>query len=170
MNLNIVLYEPEIPSNTGNIMRSCKAFGFRLHLIEPLGFHMDEKHLRRAGMDYISDLDYTIYPDYAAFLKANNKGQYIFFSRYGQKSFDKCLFDKKAKAIYLVFGKESTGIPKTILRKHLDTTYRIPMVEDARSLNLANTVAIGMYECLRQLEFPGLSKEEFIKGADWLTR
>ena len=170
MELNIVLYEPEIPANTGNIMRSCRAFDFRLHLIEPLGFHLDERHLRRAGMDYLTDLDYTIYPNYRAFLKDNDKGQYVFFSRYGQKSFDECVFDKEAEAIYLVFGKESTGIPKSILRDHLDTTFRIPMVKEARSLNLSNTVAIGMYECLRQLEFPHLSKEEFIKGADWLTR
>ncbi len=169
MELNVVLYEPEIPQNTGNIMRSCRAFDFRLHLIEPLGFHMDERHLRRAGMDYRDGLDYTIYPNYEAFLKANDKGRYVFFSRYGQKSFDQCLFDKEAEAIYLFFGKESTGIPKTILRDHLDATYRIPMVADARSINLANSVAIGMYECLRQLDFPGLSKEEVIKGADWLT-
>ena len=170
MRRNIVLYEPEIPTNTGNIMRSCMAFDFSLHLIEPLGFHLDEKHLKRAGMDYINYLEYTIYPNYKAFLKENSKGQFVFFSRYGQKSFDKCVFDKKAEAIYLIFGKESTGIPKSILRMHLDNTFRIPMVEEARSLNLSNTVAIGMYECLRQLDFIGLSKEEFIKGADWLTR
>ena len=121
-------------------------------------------------MDYLRDLDYVIYPNYTAFLKVNDKGQYVFFSRYGQKSFDECVFDKEAEAIYLIFGKESTGIPKSILRDHLDSTYRIPMVKEARSLNLANPVAIGMYECLRQLEFFGLSKEESIKGADWLNR
>ena len=165
--INVVLYEPEIPQNTGNIMRSCRAFDCRLHLIEPLGFHLDERHLKRAGMDYIDELDYTVYPDINAFYKANQNGQFVYFSRYGMKSFDECVFDKD-KDIYLLFGKESTGIPKAILKDHLDETYRLPMVKEARSLNLSNCVAIGIYECLRQVGFGKLCDHETIKGADWL--
>ena len=168
--INVVLYEPEIPQNTGNIMRSCKAFNCRLHLIEPLGFHLDERHLRRAGMDYMKTLDYKIYQNFETFLKENGKGQFVFFSRYGLKGFDRCVFDQKAEDIYLIFGKESTGIPKTILKDHLDDTYRIPMIKQARSLNLSNCVAIGIYEALRQTGFDGLSDKEAIKGADWLLK
>ncbi len=167
--INVVLYEPEIPQNTGNIMRSCRAFDCRLHLIEPLGFHLDERHLKRAGMDYIDELDYTVYPDINAFYKANQNGQFVYFSRYGMKSFDECVFDKD-KDIYLLFGKESTGIPKAILKDHLDETYRLPMVKEARSLNLSNCVAIGIYECLRQVGFGKLCDHETIKGADWLLK
>ncbi len=167
--INVVLYEPEIPQNTGNIMRSCRAFDCRLHLIEPLGFHLDERHLKRAGMDYIDELDYTVYPDINAFYKANQNGQFVYFSRYGMKSFDECVFDKD-KDIYLLFGKESTGIPKAILKDHLDETYRLPMVKEARSLNLSNCVAIGIYECLRQVGFGKLCDHETIKGANWLLK
>ena len=167
--INVVLYNPEIPQNTGNIMRTCSAFNMTLHLIEPLGFVLDDKHLRRSGMDYIKDLHYFIYPDYETFCKAND-GDYVFFSRYGLKTFDKCDFKVFNKDIYLIFGKESTGIPKAILLDHLDNTYRLPMREDARSLNLSNCVAIGAYECLRQVGFGDLSPVEVIKGKDWLLR
>lgn len=167
--LNIVLYEPEIPQNTGNIMRTCMAFNFRLHLIEPLGFSFDDKYLKRSHMDYINDVDYRIYKNYEEFINENNKGQFVYFSRYGMKTFDKCVFEKD-KDIYLLFGKESTGIPKTILKDHLDETYRFPMKANARSLNLSNCVAIGAYETLRQIGFDGLSDVEVIKGADWLLK
>ncbi len=167
--INVVLYEPEIPQNTGNIMRSCRAFDCRLHLIEPLGFHLDERHLKRAGMDYIDGLDYRLYPNIETFYQENSKGQFVYFSRYGMQSFDKCVFNKQ-RDIYLLFGKESTGIPKTILRDHLDETYRLPMIGEARSLNLANCVAIGIYECRRQVGFEGLQDHETIKGADWLLK
>lgn len=166
--INVVLYEPEIPQNTGNIMRTCSAFDMHLHLIEPLGFSLDEKHLRRAAMDYVEFLNYTVYPDFDSFL-AQNRGQMIFFSRYALKSFEECRFNKE-EDVYLLFGKESTGIPKTILKDHLDTTYRFPMVENARSLNLSNCVAIGAYECRRQVGFDNLAKNEVIKGADWLLK
>ncbi|MDO5438781.1 MAG: tRNA (cytidine(34)-2'-O)-methyltransferase [Erysipelotrichaceae bacterium] len=166
---NIVLYCPEIPQNTGNIMRTCMAFDMRLHLIEPLGFYLDEHHLRRAGMDYISEIDYRVYPDYETFEKENH-GLFVYFSRYGLKSFDECSFETEEENTYLIFGKESTGIPKEILRDHLDTTYRFPMRAEARSLNLSNCVAIGAYECLRQQGFIGLSKTEVIKGKDWLLK
>lgn len=167
--LNVVLYCPEIPQNTGNIMRTCSAFNIRLHLIEPLGFVLDDKHLRRSGMDYIKDLDYRVYPDYKTFVE-QNPGDYIFFSRYGLKSFENCDFSVFGDDIYLIFGKESTGIPKDILKEHLDTTYRLPMRSDARSLNLSNCVAIGCFEALRQIGFGNLSHFETLKGKDWLLK
>ena len=166
--VNIVLFEPEIPQNTGNIMRTCTVFDMRLHLIEPLGFSLDEKHLRRSGLDYIKDLDYTVYKNWDEFIK-DKDGQFVYFTRYGMKSFDKCIFDKD-RDIYLVFGKESTGIDKKILKDHLDDCYRLPMKENARSLNLSNCVAIGAYECLRQIGFGELSDHEVIKGADFLLK
>ncbi len=153
--INIVLYEPEIPQNTGNIMRTCSVFEMDLHLIEPLGFSLDEKHLRRSGMDYIEDLHYQVYKNWDEF-KEGKKGQFVFFTRYGLRSFEECVFDKD-KDIFLVFGKESTGIDKKILKENLDQCYRIPMRSDARSLNLSNCVAIGAYECMRQICFGDLS-------------
>ena len=166
--INIVLYEPEIPQNTGNIMRTCSVFKMNLHLIEPLGFSLDEKHLQRSGMDYIDSLNYKVYPNWEEF-KKNKKGQFVYFTRYGMKSFSECVFNPD-EDIYMVFGKESTGIDKKILKDNLDDCYRIPMKSDARSLNLSNTVAIGAYECLRQLGFKDLSDREVIKGADFLLR
>lgn len=167
--INVVLYEPEIPQNTGNIMRTCVCFNMRLHLIEPLGFSLDEEHLKRAHMDYIDRLDYRVYKNYKEFTLEHHEGQFIYFTRYGLKGFNECKFDS-SKDIYLVFGKESTGIPKEILKGHLDEAYRIPMQKNCRTLNLSNCVAIGAYECLRQVGFDGLSDREFIKGADWLLK
>ena len=166
--INVVLYEPEIPQNTGNIMRTCSVFEMKLHLIEPLGFSLDEKHLRRSGMDYIEDLDYKVYKNWNEFIK-DKEGQFVFFTRYGMKSFEECVFDPD-KDIYLVFGKESTGIDKKILKDNLKDCYRIPMRSDARSLNLSNCVAIGAYECMRQIGFNDLSDREVIKGADFLLK
>lgn len=171
MKVNVVLYEPEIPQNTGNIMRTCSAFEMSLHLIEPIGFSLDEKHLKRAGMDYIECLDYHIYKNWDEFYSSHkDNGQFVYFSRYGMKSFEDCEFEKCNKEIYLLFGKESTGIPRSILKNHLDETYRLPMRKDARSLNLSNCVAIGAFECLRQVGFGNLSKVEVIKGEDWLLK
>ena len=164
--INIVLFEPEIPQNTGNIMRTCSVFKMNLHLIEPLGFVLDEKHLRRSGMDYIADLNYKVYSNWNEFIK-DKQGQFVYFTRYGLKTFDKCVFETD-KDIYLVFGKESTGIDKSILKDNLDKCYRIPMRSDARSLNLSNCVAIGAYECLRQVGFNDLSEFEVLKGKDFL--
>ena len=166
--INIVLYEPEIPQNTGNIMRTCSVFEMKLHLIEPLGFSLDEKHLRRSGMDYIEDLDFTVYPDWDHFRKGK-EGQFVYFTRYGMKSFAECRFEKGTD-IYLIFGKESTGIDKKILKENLDSCYRLPMRADARSLNLSNCVAIGAYECMRQVGFGDLSSKEVIKGEDFLLK
>ena len=167
--INVVLYEPEIPQNTGNIMRTCMASNCRLHLIEPMGFKLDEKHLRRSGMDYSDLCDYTIYHNWDDF-KTKNPGQYIYITRYGKNppsSFD---YTTIKGDIYLIFGKESTGIPKSILSLDLEHCFRLPMVYNARSLNLSNCVAICVYEVLRQLDYPGLSKHECIKGEDWLEK
>jgi len=166
--VNVVLFEPEIPQNTGNIMRTCSAFEMKLHLIEPLGFSLDEKHLKRSGMDYINCLDYKVYPNWNEFIK-DKEGQFVYFTRYGTKSFAECKFAED-KDIYLVFGKESTGIDKNILKNNLDDCYRLPMRGDARSLNLSNCVAIGAYECLRQIGFGNLSSVEVIKGSDFLLK
>ena len=167
--INIVLFEPEIPHNTGNIMRTCSVFEMDLHLIRPLGFELDEKYIRRSGMDYRLDLDYKLYDNWSDFISRNNEGQFVYFTRYGLKSFEECIFEKD-RDIYLVFGKESTGIDKQILKQHLDECYRIPMRSDARSLNLSNCVAIGAYECLRQVGFGDLAKREQIKGEDFLLK
>lgn len=167
---NVVLYEPEIPQNTGNIMRTCAAFDIKLHLIEPLGFELDEKHLKRAGMDYRDFLDLAIYQNFET-LKEKNKGRYVCFSRYGLKNFGECdLKEKNDEDIYLLFGKESTGIPRDILRDYLDDTYRFPMIKEARSLNLSNCVAIAAFELVKQNGFPHLSLNEVIKGKDWILK
>lgn len=166
--LNLVLYEPEIPQNTGNIMRTCMASNTRLHLIKPLGFSLDEAHLRRAGMDYVKELDYTIYENWSEFCAKNPTENMYYMTRYGRKAPGSFDFTACKGDIYLVCGKESTGIPKEILAKQLDHCMRLPMVANARSLNLSNCAAIIIYEVLRQLDYPGLSSVEVIKGEDWL--
>lgn len=167
--IHVVLYEPEIPQNTGNIMRTCVATGAHLHLIEPLGFKLDEQKVRRSGLDYRLDAFVTVYPNYEDFT-AKNPGSYYFITRYGQKAPSSIDFSQTTEDIYVIFGKESSGIPKSILRAYKEQCLRLPMVESARSLNLSNTVAIVVYEVLRQLDYPGLSKVEVIKGEDWLDR
>ena len=166
--IHVVLYEPEIPQNTGNIIRTCMATNSILHLIEPLGFSLDEKHLRRSGMDYIKDAQIYIHKSWDDFVKENPSDHYYFMTRYGHRpptSFD---FTKEKGDIYLVLGKESTGVDKHILKDHLDTCMRLPMVANARSLNLSNCTAIVVYEVLRQLGYPGLSWNEELKGEDFL--
>jgi len=165
--IHIVLYEPEIPQNTGNIMRTCVAMNTKLHLIEPLGFSLDEHHLKRAGMDYMKDLDYTCYANWEAFLKSHSTGKKYYISRYAKHSPDEFVFPTD-EDIYLVFGKESTGIPKSILKDNLDVCIRLPMVASARSMNLSNCVAIMAYEVNKQLGYPNLVKHEVIKGEDFL--
>lgn len=167
--IHIVLYQPEIPQNTGNIMRSCTATGAMLHLIEPLGFSLDEKHLRRSGLDYRDLCVHQIHSDWQDFTQ-KYPGNYYFVTRYGRKPHSEINFCEFSEDIFLIFGRESTGIPKSILRDHLDSCMRIPMVPDARSLNLSNSVAIVLYEVLRQLDYPQLSKSEVLKGEDWLER
>ncbi len=169
--IHIVLYEPEIPANTGNIMRTAMAFGAKLHLIEPLGFELSEKTLKRAAMDYLLALDYEIHPSYDEFLKKNNSGYFIFLTRYAKKDLGKLKLKHKINQdIYLIFGKESTGIPKELLVSNLNNCYRIPMVKDARSLNLSNCVALVIYTISKELDFNNLSLYEHIKGKDFLIR
>ncbi len=167
--LNVVLFEPEIPQNTGNIMRTCVATGTKLHLIKPLGFSLDEKIVRRSGANYIDDCDYTVYENFEDFL-AKNKGKFYFLTRYGRRPHSSFDYSNKDENIYLIFGKESTGIPKEILKDHLDTCMRIPMTDKVRALNLSNCVAIMVYEALRQQDYPNLLREEPFKGADYLER
>lgn len=167
--INIVLYEPEIPGNTGNIMRTCVATNTKLHLIEPLGFQINDKTIKRSGVNYIDKLDYTIYEDFNDFIN-KNKGEYYFFTRYGKKPHTEFDFRDKNKNIYLIFGKESTGIPKELLRNYLDRCIRIPTTSNVRALNLSNCAAIAVYEVLRQQNYNDLLRTEPHKGEDWLTK
>lgn len=167
--INIVLYEPEIPQNTGNIMRTCAGTGAHLHLIRPLGFSLDEKSIKRSGVNYIEHCNYDIYDNYEDFLSKND-GEFFFLTRYGKKPHSSFDFTKIDKNIYLIFGKESTGIPKELLSKHLDRCFRIPMNDNIRALNLSNSVAIVLFEVLRQLDYPNLSKTEIFKGENYLEQ
>lgn len=165
--INIVLYEPEIPQNTGNIMRTCVATGSKLHLIKPLGFSLDEKYIKRSAVNYIEKLDYEVYENYEDFL-SKNKGDFYYFTRYGKKPHTSFDYSDNTKNIYLIFGKESTGIPKEILSKDLDKCMRIPMTSNVRALNLSNCVAIVTYEVLRQQNYNDLLRTEPHKGANFL--
>lgn len=167
--INIVLYEPEIPENTGNIMRTAVAFDATLHLIRPFGFIFDEKRLKRSGANYIDKVKYKLYDDYEDFTN-QNPGKYYYFTRYGHKSPDKFNFKDKTENIYLIFGKESTGIPKEILKDHIDNCIRIPTTNGVRSLNLSNCVALGVYEVIKQQNYPHLLTDEPFKGQDYLER
>ena len=151
--LNIVLVEPEIPQNTGNIARTCAATGARLHLVEPMGFKVDDKKLKRSGRDYWYLLDITYYKNLDDFFQRNKDGKFFYFSTKARHTYAEIEYPDKA---YLVFGKETAGLPEELLMKNKDTTVRIPMIGEARSLNLSNSVAIGVYEALRQWNFPEL--------------
>ena len=166
--IHIVLYEPEIPGNTGNIMRTCVATGTKLHLIEPLGFSLDEAHLRRSGVNYIDKLEYTVYKNFDEF-KEKNKGIYYYFTRYGHKPHTSFDYSNKDEEIYLIFGKESTGIPKEILRDDIDHCMRIPMTSNVRALNLSNCAAIVVYEVLRQQNYRDLLFDEPHKDKDFIN-
>ena len=167
--INVVLYQPEIPQNTGNIMRTCAGTNTKLHLIKPLGFSLNDKYLKRSGVNYIEHCDYTLYDDFEDFMERNKEGDFYFLTRYGKKPHSEFDFSNREKNIYLVFGKESTGIPKEILSKYLDKCLRIPTNSNIRALNLSNCVALVLYEVLRQQDYPNLSKVETIKGEDFLT-
>ena len=164
--INIVLFQPEIPSNTGNIMRTCMATNIHLILIKPLGFKLSDKYLKRSGMDYVKDLDYEVFEDFEEFEKAHH-GDYFLVSRYGKKTYSNFNF-KESENVYLIFGSESSGLSHEIFEKYRDQAMRIPMMANARSLNLANSVAIVAYEALRQNDFDGLSRTEVLKGADFI--
>ena len=167
--INVVLFEPEIPQNTGNIMRTCAGTGVMLHLIEPLGFKLDDAHIKRSGVNYIEHCKYDVYKNFDDF-KSKNVGKYYYFTRYGKKPHTSFDFSNVDENIYLIFGKESTGIPKEILKNDLDNCMRIPMNSNIRALNLSNSVAIGIYEVLRQQNYRNLLFTEPFKGEDYLEK
>ena len=162
--LNIVLHEPEIPANTGNIGRTCVATNTRLHLIEPLGFRLDEKSLKRAGMDYWGSLDVTTYIDYADFLERNPGAKIYMATTKAPKVYTEVSYEPDC---HIMFGKESAGIPEEILVQHQEDCVRIPMVGDIRSLNLSNSVSIVLYEALRQNGFAGMNLEGHLHRLHW---
>ena len=167
---HIVLFEPEIPQNTGNIMRTCVATNTKLHLIKPLGFVLDDAHLKRSGVNYIDKLKYEVYENFQDF-KDKNPGIYYYFTRYGHKPHTSFNYENpNHEQLYFIFGKESTGIPKSILQKDLDHCMRIPMTDNVRALNVSNSVAIVIYEALRQQNYNDLLLEEPHKGSDYLER
>ncbi len=162
--LNIVLFEPEIPQNTGNIGRTCVATNTRLHLIGPLGFRLDEKSLKRAGMDYWKDLDVTVYDDYYDFCEKNPGVKIYYGTTKAKHRYTDVNFEEDC---YMMFGKESAGIPEEILVENPDTCIRIPMLDHIRSLNLSNSVAIVLYEALRQHDFAGMQSEGELHRLHW---
>lgn len=166
---HVVLFQPEIPQNTGNIMRSCIAVNAHLHLIKPLGFSLEEKYVKRSAANYMEHLSYTIYETMDEFFE-KNEGQFYFLTRYGFKAPSQMNFENTLENHYFIFGSESTGLPKPLLKKHLDRCFRLPMSDKIRSLNLANTVAIVLYEAMRQQNYEGLEpfEPEIYKGADFL--
>lgn len=167
--INVVLYEPEIPGNTGNIMRTCAGTGTKLHLIEPLGFSLEDKYIKRSAVNYIKYCDYQIYKNFDEF-KEKNKGTFYYLTRYGNKPHTSFDYSDSKENIYFIFGKESTGIPKSILKDNLEHCMRMPMNDCIRALNLSNTVAIMVYEALRQQNYNDLLKEEPFKGKDFLIK
>ena len=148
--INIVLYNPQIPPNTGNIMRLCSNTGFNLHIIEPVGFPLDDKSLKRAKMDYFSDINPVIYKDYKSFIDTIDEKKIYAVTKFGTRIYSEIKYDKD---IFLLFGSETTGLPKVILNKLQNRSIRIPMINDSRSLNLSNSVAIVVYEVWRKLKF-----------------
>lgn len=154
MNLNIVLFEPEIPQNTGNIARTCVLTNSKLHLIKPLGFSLEEKHLRRAGLDYWQYLDMEIHESYEDLRSKYSNGTFYFSTTKGEKIYSEVEYKE---GDFVVFGKESAGLPDYIRDSNLESLIRVPMLQTStRSLNLSNTVAIVAYEALRQMDFPNM--------------
>ena len=166
--MNIVLVEPEIPQNTGNIARTCAATGSHLHLIKPLGFSLADKYLKRAGLDYWNLMAYTVYEDFEDFLSKNPGANCYFASTKAAHSYCEVSYREND---YLVFGRETRGLPEKLLREHYERCVRIPMRQEARSLNLSNSVAIVLFEALRQQNFPGLMEEGCLvqpEGSEWV--
>ncbi len=151
--INIVLYSPEIPQNTGNISRTCAVTGARLHIIKPIGFEISDRTLKRAGLDYWDKLDVTYYENYEDFLGQNQNAELFFFSAHGKNSYADIEYPDNA---FLIFGRESVGLPKELVEANIDRSVRIPMRKTLRCLNLSNSVAIAVYEVLRQNSFSGL--------------
>lgn len=162
-NLNIVLVEPQIPQNTGNISRTCAVTGARLHMIRPLGFEVTDKNLKRAGLDYWDKLDITYYDNLDDFFSKNN-GEYFYFTTKGKKVYTDISYPDNA---YIFFGREDKGLPEELLFKNKERCVRVPMRTDLRSLNLSNTVAIATYEILRQWDFPDLAREGNLTKYSW---
>lgn len=162
--MNIVLLEPEIPANTGNIGRTCMATGSKLHLIKPLGFSVEDKYLKRSGLDYWDKIDVYYYENFNDFLEKNNNPIIFMATTKAKKTYAEISYDKDA---FIMFGKESKGIPEEILLKYKQTSIRIPMFLDCRSLNLSNAVAIVLYEALRQNNFCQLLKEGQLHRNSW---
>ena len=167
--LNIVLVEPQIPQNTGNIARTCAATGARLHLVEPMGFRVDDAKLKRAGLDYWHLLDITYYENLDDFFEKNKNGHFFYFSTKATKIYSDAEYPDNS---YLVFGKETAGLPEDLLFANPEKCVRLPMIDNsaARSLNLSNTVAIGVYEVLRQWGFPELKTKGELTKFDWNSR
>lgn len=166
--INIILYQPEIPPNTGNIIRTCYATGAKLHIIKPISFDLFHPNIKRAAAGRtIDDIEYQVYENYDDFLKINSDKKIYYITRYGIKNYVSADFKNEAD-IWVMFGTESTGIPKEILKKSIDHCLRIPMKADCRSLNLANSVNLIAYEILRQKNFEGLSEFEVQKGKEFL--
>ena len=162
--LNIVLHQPEIPQNTGNIGRTCAAAGARLHLIEPLGFRLNEKMLKRAGMDYWQELDVQTYVNYEEFLEKNPGAEIYYATTKGRRLYSSVSY---GPGCYIMFGKESGGIPEEILKENPDACIRIPMLDGTRSLNLSNAAAIVLYEALRQNQFLDMKLEGALHRLHW---
>ena len=162
--LNIVLVEPQIPQNTGNIARTCAATGAALHLVKPMGFTVDDKKLKRAGLDYWYLLDITYYENLQDFFEKNKDGNFFYFTTKGQHIYSDVSFPENS---YIVFGREDAGLPEELLKDNPDNCLRMPMIGDARSLNLSNTVAIATYEVLRQWGFPELLCQGQLTGYEW---
>ena len=163
-NINIVLHCPEIPQNTGNIARTCAATGAALHIIKPMGFEIDDKKLKRAGLDYWHLLDITYYENEEEFFSLHGKEKIYYFSTKAPSSYTEVKYDTP---VFLMFGRESAGLPERILQKNPSTTVRIPMLPNLRSLNLSNSVAIAVYEVLRQGDFAGLQEYGFPTTFSW---
>lgn len=162
--LNIVLYEPEMPANTGNIGRTCVATGTRLHLIGPLGFSLSEKMLKRAGLDYWDKLDVTVYDDYQDFREKNPDAKIYMATTKARHNYTAVNYEKDC---YIMFGKESAGIPEEILVENEENCIRIPMLSEIRSLNLSNSVAVVLYEALRQNDFEFMQMEGHLHRLSW---
>lgn len=162
--MNIVLYEPEMPANTGNIGRTCVATGTRLHLIEPLGFKLSEKAVKRAGLDYWDKLDVTVYSDYQDFLDRNPGAKIYMATTKAPNVYTEASYEPDC---YIMFGKESAGIPEEILLENQENCVRIPMIGGIRSLNLGNSVAVILYEALRQNGFAGMNLEGNLHRLEW---
>ncbi|MDO5574829.1 MAG: tRNA (uridine(34)/cytosine(34)/5-carboxymethylaminomethyluridine(34)-2'-O)-methyltransferase TrmL [bacterium] len=162
--MNIVLFQPEIPANTGNIGRTCVATGTKLHLIEPLGFLLNDKTIKRAGMDYWEHLDVTRYMNYAEFLEKNPNAKIFMATTKAKHVYTDVEYDEDC---YIMFGKESAGIPEEILVENEENCIRIPMLEQIRSLNLSNSVAIVLYEALRQTDFHKMQLEGQLHRLHW---